>query len=188
MDPTPGRDSGLRRHRGCGVQLILSTDFVGKTGDVVPQFRCVARACGVVGRDGDFVGDAYGPRCEAKARSLLCSLRPTGSASLSQRPLQHSCCDASGLHQCQTPTAGQAQGARTRGQGMLAAQALRTEMRPAGRARMTAGLRAPPLARCAAELLGPGECARPPVLISQLWSRRTFPPAKRWQVSRQCRA
>ena len=96
-------------------------------------------------------------------------LRPAGSASLSQRPLQrqgplpmqHSCCAASGLHQCQTTTAGQAQSARPRSQGMLAAQALRTEMRPAGRAWNTAGLRAPPLARCAAVLLGSGVCARP---------------------------
>ena len=34
-------------------------------------------------------------------------------------------------------------------------------MRPARRAWMTAGLKAPPLARCAAGLLGPGVCARP---------------------------
>ena len=98
------------------------------------------------------------------------------------------CSTRAQAHRCQTTTAGQARSARPTGEGMPASQALRTGMRPAGRAGVTAGLRAPPLARCAAELLGPGGCARPPVLISQLWSRRTFPPAKRWQASRQCRA
>ena len=74
----------------------LSTVSVGKAGDAAERCRCVARVCVGVDRGGDFVGDACGPRCEAKARSLLCSLRPTGSASLSQRqlPLQHPCASA----------------------------------------------------------------------------------------------
>jgi hypothetical protein len=74
----------------------LSTVSVGKAGDAAGSRRCAARVCRGVGRSGDFVGDACGPRCEAKARSLPCSLRPTGSASLSQRqlPLQHPCASA----------------------------------------------------------------------------------------------
>ena len=75
----------------------LSTDSVGKAGDVVPQFRCVARVCGVVDRGGDFVGD--GRAAEALPRAPA-GLGPTGSASLSQgqrplrRTLQHPCASA----------------------------------------------------------------------------------------------
>jgi hypothetical protein len=118
-------------------------------------------------------------------------LKPGACCAVSALPGLHRyrkghCSTRAQAHQCLLQ--GQARSARPTVQGMPAEQALRTGMRPAGRAGRTAGLQAPPLARCTAGLLGPGGCARPPGLISQLWSRRTFPPAKRWQVSRQCRA
>ncbi len=80
----------------------FSTVSVGKVGSVGGFRPSPVRVFGTLDRGDDFVGDACGPRCEATARSLLCSLRPTGFASLSQRPLplpqlptktrQHSCC------------------------------------------------------------------------------------------------
>ena len=184
MGGTIARSACRSRHQhltaiaACAAIAILSTDSVGKAGDGAVRFPCAARLCEVAHDSDDFVGDgrAVGLRPEPLRVSAY---RPP---SLSQRLLQHSCASAP------VPTPRPGASARPTVQGMPAVQARRTGMRPADRAGNTAGLRAPPLARFTAGLLGPGGRARPPGLISQLWSRRTFSPAKRWQVSRQCRA